>query len=181
MPKLSRDEDAKESLLEELERGLRISRDDLDGALIEQPDIFHRVSTELALAISVRDAAKLERDQVQAELDMELREKFARAETKITEVALSRELETMPRMVTLRKDLGRLSALVDRWSALKESYNQRGYALKELVNLYVVGYFTTSSGGAARSHAVEGKAEDIRRRAGEQRQERVRSTREFTR
>jgi hypothetical protein len=152
--------------LAEYERGLRIDKNDLDTALIQQPDIFYRVAKELTLAISRRDEMKLNINEAIADLDQQIR---SRSE-KTTEGGIAKEIDSAPKIIDLRRDYGRLNHKVDRWTALKEAYQSRSYVLKDLCGLYVAGYFSTQSGGGARNDARTRLADEARTRVAEARE-----------
>lgn len=126
-----------ESLLAFLQKKLSIDKDDLDSALIEQPDLYYHVADAFVTAVAERDAAKLNMEQAIAELDKQFREAAAAAEEKVTETSLQRKIATTPRIQTLEKDLLRYRVDADRWQALKEAFQQRSFMLRELVSMYV--------------------------------------------
>lgn len=160
------------NLLDELRGALQIDKNDLDSAWIEHPVLFDRVSTQLTLAISLRDGAKLELNDGIAEVDAQIRDELD--VKKMTERAIEQEINLKPRIKRLRQEYNGLVFKADQWAALKESYQQRSYALKHIVELYVAGYFqSASSGGAIRSAAVDGRAAQVREEAGRERRERL--------
>jgi len=172
MPKAANEE----RLLDQLAAALKFDRDDLDSALIEQPDIFYRVASNCALAISRRDEAKLDRDNGMAKLAQQLRESWEEKDGKLTEKALSEMVDQAPKTDTLRRDYLRACLNADEWQALKEAFQDRSRALKGMVDLYIAGYFTTATGRAARNDAGERRSGEIREQAGKER--RVRSMKE---
>lgn len=157
------------SFLGDLEDALRFDKNHMDDALIEQPDLFYRVSREYASAISERDGLKLEIAELAAELDKSIREEAARMQTKTTETGIQNEIASTPKMADMKRKYAGVAHQADRWLALKEAYQQRAYALKDLAGLWVAGYFTNSSAGAARSDAKARQADDIRRERTRQR------------
>jgi hypothetical protein len=135
-----------ETSIEELEKGLLIDEHALDEALLRQPDAFYRVSKRLAIAISERDYAKQALEEEEARADAHIRESAA-----LESKGDKKEKLTGPEvkaLVALDKDVLRASkqllhlrAQVGMWQALKEAFNQRSYALKDLVTLHAMGYF----------------------------------------
>lgn len=168
MPKVTEQEG--KSLFAELRDALVIDKISLDDAWVEHPDLFYRVSEQLTLAIAQRDAKKLDLNNAIAELDEQIRREAG--ERKITEKAIEQQISMTPRVIDLRDELGRLGGRVDKWLALKESYQQRSYALKALVELYNSNYFTTSTGKAAHRAAADSVADHVREEAGRSRRER---------
>lgn len=169
MPRYKGDEPNSKSLLGDLEDALRFDKNHMDDALIEQPDLFYHVSREYASAISERDGLKLEIGELGAELDKSIRDGAIRAQEKTTETGIQKQIDTTPAMIDLRRRHLGAAHQADRWLALKEAYQQRAYALKDLAGLWVAGYFTSSSAGAARSEATTRQADEIRRERSRQR------------
>ncbi len=123
--------------LDTLRTQLQIDPDNLDAALVEQPDLYYHVAEAYVTAVAERDAAKLTMEQAIAELDKQFREAAAAAEQKTTETSLQRQIATTPRIMTLEKDLLRYRVDADKWQALKEAFQQRSFMLRELVAMYV--------------------------------------------
>jgi hypothetical protein len=123
--------------LESLRSKLSIDKDDLDNALVEQPDLYYHVADAYVTAVADRDAAKLDLEQATADLDKQFRGAAAAAEEKLTETSLQRKIATTPRIQNMEKDLLYLRADADRWQALKEAFQQRSFMLRELVAMYV--------------------------------------------
>ena len=129
--------------LKELEDKLQINQHALDEALREHPDLFYKVASELALAISNRDEAKQNLDELEAEVDIDIRK----------EAAVSGEKTTETQILSMKKIDKRVKAANDtflaermntgKWTALKEAYESRSYALSKLVDLYLASYFST--------------------------------------
>lgn len=161
------------SLLDQLADAVVIDKHSLDECWVEQPDIFWRVSDQLAKANNHRDRLKLERDRVITEVGAEKRED-AEAEVerakkgRVSETAIAREIELDDRVVEARDNYQRAVYQAERWLALKESFQQRSYALKDLSNLHLANYYQTNSGGDRRDN----QADEVRRRGGEQRRQR---------
>ena len=126
-----------QNTLADLRLKLSIDKDDLDEALVEQPDLYYHVADAYVTAVAERDAAKLDLEQATAELDKQFREAAAAAEEKMTETSLQRKIATTPRIMTLERDMLRYRVDADRWQALKEAFQQRSFMLRELVAMYV--------------------------------------------
>ena len=169
MPKVT--EEAGSSLLDGLEKGLRIDKNDLDNEWIRHPDLNYQVSKEFALAISRRDEMKLTIGEATATLDKQFRDAAADAGEKITETAIAKQIEGSIKIIDLKRDYARACYRADQWLALKEAYAQRSYALKYLVELYGMGYFASSTGSAQRRDATDREAAKSREAVGEARRE----------
>ncbi len=129
--------DDSEKKRQKLRMLLEIRMDDIDNNLIEQPGYFGEAAEAYAEAMAQRDEAKLELKEVTAELDMQLRKKYAEEEQKVTEALLEKHLTTLPRIQKLAREVIELSAEVERWLAIKESYSQRSFMLREVVAKYI--------------------------------------------
>lgn len=153
------DDTRERSLLDQLSDAVIIDKHNLDEAWVEQPDIFWRVSDQLARARNNREKAKLARDQVITTVGAQMREDAEAAVEKagkgrVSETALSRDIELDDRVQQARADYQRHVYTVDRWEALKESFSQRSYALKDLTGLHIANYYQTNSGGDRREQAA---------------------------
>lgn len=131
--------------LKKLEDKLKIDQHALDIALREHPDLFYKVASELALAISNRDEAKQDVDDIEATVDMELRRAASVSEDKVTEKAIESNKWADKRVVSANDKFLEARFEAAKWAALKEAYESRSYALSKLVDLYVVGYFSDKS------------------------------------
>jgi hypothetical protein len=136
--------------LVDLENGLRIDEHALDEALVQQPDLFYRVSKQLALLISRRDAKKQELAEEEAKADAETRETALKRKDKVTEAEVKSMTRLDPGVIKVSGELLHFSRLVGELSALKEAFQQRSYVLKDLVGLYVAGYYGSNQDGSSR-------------------------------
>jgi hypothetical protein len=143
-----------------LEEGLRISKDALDDGLLQQPDLFYRVSKELTLATSRRDAAKQGVADAEAQVELGLH----RSRDKYTVGEIKAHVAVAPSVKAARKLLADLQYEVNQLNALKEAFSQRSYALKELVSLFIANYYGDIDRSAAR-RVQDVQANDARRRA----------------
>lgn len=123
-----------------LETRLAIDEYALDVALREHPDLFYQVASELALAISRRDEAKQEVDEVEATVDKELRRSAAMAGDKITEKEVESNKKLDKKVQTANDNFLEKRLEAAKWTALKEAYEQRSYALSKLVELHLANY-----------------------------------------
>lgn len=145
-----------EKFLEELEAGLIINKDALDEALQIQPDVFYQISKALASLVSQRDAAKQQLGDVEARVDAKLRQAAAVSEEKITEKVVESNKRLDKDVKAATDTYLELGAYVGQYTALKEAYQMRAYALKDLASLYIAGYFgdavQSSSQNTLRDH-----------------------------
>lgn len=165
------------SELEQYRSYLRIDRDDLDTSLMEQPEMFHHVANACVEAGARRDEAKLELEELLAELDQSVRARALKDDEKLTETALQNRLREMPRVQEAQRRYLETRKEADRWLALKESYQQRSFMLRELVHKLVAERHDLSTeAGAGQSHRDyrDARVNDIREQAGKLRRDRRR-------
>lgn len=134
-----------EQQVRDLSEGLRIDQHALDEALIRNGQVFHDVADACALALSRRDAANDEIKQTEAEVDRLIRQAIADGkEPKIPEDGIKRAIVLHKDVIAARARLRIRDEELNRLTALKESYHQRSYAIKDLVSLHLASYFGTT-------------------------------------
>lgn len=118
-----------------------INRDDLESCLIEHAQLFWDVSEKGLHASSTRDELKLQIDQLHAELDEVGRKSLAKKAEKdgsrVTEAAVLSYIKSNNSFQKLQQEYLESKTIADEWSALKEAFYQRGYMLRELVQLEI--------------------------------------------
>lgn len=169
--------------IRDLEDALRIDEHALEEALRDQPALFYRVSKAYALEVSRRDAAKQALADAEAEADLAFREE-ARAEEqyaaerasktkgreggqskiKLTEGEVRAKVQTDKNVVRARDRLTERAEIVGKLGALKDAFQQRSYALKDLAGLYIANYYTASENNAADRAVRQRDASDARAR-----------------
>ena len=163
----------KQSPFEELEAALSIDKNNLDEALLAQPDTYYRVSEALVLVASQRDAAKQALTETEAEIDQQLRVKARTNDLKLTETDIQSQKNIHPDVKSARFKLNELNTKLGKLEALKEAFQQRSYVLKELVALYTANYFgDVMTSSATRNQGVISGAEG-RRQLNKARRERM--------
>lgn len=148
-------DDAKEKLI--IEKNL------LDDELINQPILYQEVAEQYALAISRRDAANENVKRVDADLYKRIREAAAVEGTKVTEAMIQSEILTHPEHIEAYDAYLECKKQADLWATLKDSYSQRSYAIRDLVELYTAGYFADAGLRPKTENAAE-KQYDVRRK-----------------
>lgn len=141
--------------LDRLELGLKIDKNDLDNELMDQAYYFYQAARRFADAISYRDEAKADLEGIKAKVGLQIRQQFSDAGEKITEGGVDARVIANPEY---QKALDRMAAWTDRvvrWTGLRDSIQQRGYALKDLTALYIAGYWADRAGSQA-SREVKG-------------------------
>lgn len=155
--------------LEDLENELRIDEHALEESLRDQPHHFYRVSKALALEISRRDAAKQALADAEAEADLAFRKDAVENERKFNEGEVRATVQTDGGVVRARDRLNALAESVGKLSALKEAFQQRSYALKDLAGLYIANYYTASEHNTAERGMRDAAASSARRAMNEAR------------
>ena len=128
--------------IEDLEQGLKIDEHALEHELKEHADTFYKVSSQLVMAISRRDEAKQAMEECEAKVDMELRKDAALSEERVTDTAIAKQLKSDSRVKAANSNFLKLKNEAARWETLKESFQQRSYALSKLVDLYIANYYS---------------------------------------
>lgn len=147
--------------LSELEAALEINRDDLEAATEIQPEAFYRVAKQCALAISMRDAAYQNIKEQEAEADRRVRDRVP-SDEKITEKEVEAQRRLDPKVKQAIYDHQELAEAAGILAALKEAFQMRSYALKDLVAMHM-GNRSMEYGGK------DPRADDVRERANEER------------
>jgi len=131
--------------IDELRKHLKIDKNNLDEVIQLQPELYYIVAQKHVLAVSERDLAYDEIKIVDAKLQKEVREQAEAEGRKMTEKAV--EIEVLSnKLHTDAIDMHlRTKYTADELGALRESFQQKSYMLRELVELYVSGYFSDDS------------------------------------
>jgi DNA repair exonuclease SbcCD ATPase subunit len=131
--------------IQEREKMLKIDPLALDKALIEQPQVFWEVSERLSNTISEADAIKSELKELDGSLYLEIRSEYERSGEKFSEAKINSEVLSDSQRLEVSTIHNDLCGIVNLLSALKESFNQRSYMLRELTRLHVTDYHAASS------------------------------------
>jgi len=139
--RVKRNEPARnEFSIEELEQGLLIDREDLETVAAEHAELFWRVADRVEILISLRDAAKTELTEIEAEEELRYRASIP-SDEKVREGEVTANVLLHKRVKAAKERLHKLNADLGRWKALKESFEQRSYALNHMVELHMRKYY----------------------------------------
>lgn len=130
--------------IKQLETKLQINEHALDIALREHPDLFYKVASELALAISNRDEAKQDLDETEAQVDLSIRSEAAKLGEKTTEKEVQSMCKIDKSVKAANDKLLAEKLNTAKWTALKEAYEARSYALSKLVDLFIANYYSAN-------------------------------------
>jgi len=129
-------------LIERAKEKLLIDKYNLDDALQEHPSLYWDICEEYIQAVSKRDEAYENIKTVSADLNVSIRQMFESEGKKCTEAMITNAvLSAKPYKEAVEKHLS-LKEEAAKLGALKDSFEQRSYVLKSLVELYIAGYFT---------------------------------------
>lgn len=165
--KLDQDFDRYESML-------TIDKHALDDELLEQPQYYSDVSQRLATCISYRDEAKDNLEGVRAMLDQRIRREVPDDAKKPSETAIASMVIQQSEYQKAKDEHAAWTDRYNRWMGLKEAIIQRGYALKDLVALFVADYFARNSSGSVESRTRTADADSVKAALKDKRKERTR-------
>lgn len=128
-------------LLEQYAELLQIDKNDLDTSLTEQSTVYYRVGEAYATAMSHRDYAKSNIDKVKADTDKYIRRRALEENEKVTEAQVAnRILDDLNYQQAVIEHL-EWKTVSDKWSALRDAFERRCYALRDLCTLWISGYY----------------------------------------
>jgi len=156
------------SLFDELKEGLAIDPNDLDNALLEHPQLYFQICQEYSKAISLRDQRKDELKQVDAGLNFSVREELS----KVTESIVTAAIDGHDHHINALRAYREASLRADEWGNLKAAFEQRSYALREFVDLYVASYSQQTAIAGPAHVAEEREAQNTRGALNKDRQSR---------
>lgn len=151
---------------------LKIDKQSLDEELVRHPVLFDEVSQEYVLAVSLQDQAKEAIRPQDAGIDLEVREEAKKNKEKITEAEILALVQSSRDHTHVVQSYLEAKFKAEGWGALKEAFHRRGYMLRDLVSLYISGYFSE------RSISVGEDASDIISRKARDKNKDARRTRE---
>jgi hypothetical protein len=152
---------------EELRAELAIDRDDLDHALETHAELYYHVSKATANAIAQRDEAKLDYEEAEAVAYEALRAKALGTKEHTTETLFKQKLRLDPGLRQLQRRILHLNTKVESWAALKDSFYQRSFMLRELVGWVIAHRYDL----AQEHRSTRDRAELIRQRTAEGRRQ----------
>ena len=145
----------------DFEKALVIDRNNLDQELIRHADIFYRVAEAYMTAIDKRDTAKDNLGKVDAEIGLKLRKRAETKAEKMTEIKLQSMLQVDTTHTKAVDRYLRAKAEADKFGVLKESFQQKSYMLRSMVDLYTANYYSIESGGSKSANVV---ASEVRKK-----------------
>jgi hypothetical protein len=156
----------------ELEQGLSIDEHALEVAWQRQPELFYQVAKKLALAISMRDLAKRHVAEIEAEVEIDIRDDASEEEKDGDRSKKITDKEVIALVAKNKKVQGAYDRLAERTlevgtlTALRDAFSQRSSALKDLVKLHLMAYYDhmdSGSNGPSRKDVLERRATEAKR------------------
>lgn len=170
MPKRELDDNA---IFADLETGLQIDRNNLDEIVEQHPSLYYEVSKRMAMLVSQRDAAKQYIKEIEGHVYLNIRNKARADGEKITENELAALQVTNKEVIKAHDTYAELSGEVGKWGALKDAYEQRSYAIKDEVQLYLANYYSEVSDAGPKMR--RSYADDAKQAIGEERKRRYKA------
>jgi hypothetical protein len=106
----------------------------LGESILEQPQLFGHCASWCAHVIARRDAFKDNIQDVEAAVQLRVRNEIAEAGEKATEGKVEAMVRVSPEVKEARKRWHKAKEVADRWTYLLDSYKQRSYSLTQYVN-----------------------------------------------
>ncbi len=124
---------------------LTIDKHGLDDELIRQPMLFFDMANLSATATAERDYAKEQLGLKDAELGSKWRKKLEKRGERTTIQLIEECVLTDSVHIKYSEKYIESKEYCEKCYAMKESFQQRAYMLRELVSLYISGYYATSA------------------------------------
>lgn len=124
-----------EQRYEELEARLKIDQMNLDAELIGHPHDYWHAAKGATEAISIRDKAKDIHDRYAANLNMIFRREAHERKERITEAQLDMMILSDQDCIDMWNQYLQYKKEADLWVGLRDSFIQKGYALKSLIDV----------------------------------------------
>jgi len=124
---------------------LTIDKHSLDDELVRQPILFFDMAQLSATATAERDYAKDQLGLKDAELGSKWRKKLEKRGERPTIQLIEECVLTDAIHIKYSDKYIKSKEVCDKCYAMKESFQQRSYMLRELVSLHISGYYATSA------------------------------------
>lgn len=124
---------------------LPIDKHGLDEEFLQQPVLFQIVTDQLAEYIHQRDSQKLKLEEIYADLSNNIRYQAQTSNIKFTEDQIKQTIIANRKYKDASIAYLEIKKITDKWIGLKEAYSQRGFALRDLAELWRYGYFSSNS------------------------------------
>lgn len=134
---------------------LRIDKQALDEELISQAGTFYEISSRYVEAVGNRDFLNNAYKEAVAAADLFFRKAATKSADKWTETRIASEVSSSDLVTAAKAKVLQASKEVDDWAALRDAFHQRSFMLRDLVQLYIAGYYAQEAVSAPRDVAAE--------------------------
>lgn len=157
---------------EEIERHqamLCVEVEDLDEECRQHANMHSEIALNAARAASRAAELKLDMKEIEGEWQTEARDRLNAAgkgdgpKGRVTDKQIDAELASHPNRVIRNREIAKVEAEARDWDALRESSKERGYQLRNLVDMMISGLITPRAAKPSRRTAK--KLEDKSARA----------------
>lgn len=127
--------------IEEFTKYLKIEKLSLDNELVEHSSLLFAVGDAYAEAAAKRDAFKEQLSTMDALLDSEVRRDLEKSGERVTEALVKSNIQTHKKHKAAYDAFADAKLRADKLLALKEAFHSRGYAIRDLCQLFVANYY----------------------------------------
>jgi hypothetical protein len=145
---------------EELEQALQIDLNNLDEARVNHVQLFYAVSKGYRSALDARDRVKKDQKEIYGEKYFEAKNLVETEHGKSTEALIKAQLDILSPCKDINSALLQTEVDLNAWTALRDAYEQRSFALSSLIELYLAGYFGTVSAEVVSPKSKDNRAND---------------------
>lgn len=131
--------------LDEFRGYLKVDKLSLDDELVQQPSLLFSVSEACAEAAAARDMYKELLATADAELFEKVRDDLDQADEKYTDTRIKGLVQTNKKHRAAFDFFSKAKAKAEMLEALKNAFIQRGYAIRNLCELFVANYYEQNS------------------------------------
>jgi hypothetical protein len=132
--------------LEIFRERLIINENDLNTEVSQQAELFFQVAQISAIKSNYKESAKYDLERSYSEVSLSIRQECLKDKAiKMTEALIDQLVKSDEKYILAQKYYLDTKKEADEWSALKEGFQSKGFLLKELCNLFIAGYYTSTN------------------------------------
>jgi len=123
---------------------IEINEEDLEGEWLTHPSIYAYYTEAFADSVYKRDDAKLKLEWVEAQIDLDIRQKWEtkyKLPTKPTEAAIKNIIKTNKKYLNSMKKYNKCVKRVNSLQGIKNAFDHKKHALSNLVSLQISGFY----------------------------------------
>ena len=125
--------------------GTAIRKEDLDNEVANLSQVLWEVSHLASLTGADKQSAEHHLKYIYAKLDTDIRRQLQEQGIKMTEGKIDAEIKIDTEYLNAQRQAVEAGLLHDEAVSLREAYRQKGYLLKEMAEMVIQGFTTTSS------------------------------------